>query len=178
MTARGDWMQTFTGLAFYPMDPRLEDINIEDISHALSMLCRYGGHTDRFYSVAEHCVHMSRAIEPEHALWALLHDATEAYMGDLIRPLKRAMPNYVVWEDNLMDHICAKFGLEPGMPDAVKKLDTHILVNERAELMRPAPQAWVAIEDMQPHPHIEIVGWEPEVAKYEYLKRFEELASV
>src|SRR5438128_12538670 len=84
---RGDWMQTYTGRAFYPLDPRLDDICIEDIAHALSMLCRYGGQCQEFYSVAEHSVLMSYAVNPQHALWALLHDATESYMGDLIRPL-------------------------------------------------------------------------------------------
>lgn len=168
-------MQTFTGLAFYPMDPHLDDINIEDISHALSMLCRYGGHTDRFYSVAEHCVHVSRMVEPEFALWGLLHDATEAYMGDLIRPLKRAMPNYVEFEENLMSYICYKFKLDAVMPECVKKADTHVLVNERAALMKDAPQSWFAIENMEPHPDIKIEGWSPEVARFEYLKRFEEL---
>jgi hypothetical protein len=87
---RGDWMQTFTGRAFYPLDPRPEDIDPVDIAHALSLICRYGGHSSRFYSVAEHCVLMSHAVAPEHALWALLHDATEAYLGDMIRPLKRS----------------------------------------------------------------------------------------
>src|SRR4051812_20612492 len=89
---RGDWMQTYTGRAFWPLDAQPEDVDPLDIAAALSMLCRYGGHVSRFYSVAEHCLLMSEAVAPEHALWALLHDATEAYMGDMVRPLKRQMP--------------------------------------------------------------------------------------
>jgi hypothetical protein len=75
---RGDWMQTFTGRRFWPLDPRGEDVLIEDIAHALSLLTRYGGHCTRFYSVAEHSVLLARAATPENALWLLLHDASEA----------------------------------------------------------------------------------------------------
>lgn len=88
---RGDWMMTYSGRAFWPLDPRADEIDPLDIAHALSMLCRYGGHVRRFYSVAEHCVLMSHAVAPEHALWALLHDATEAYMVDLPRPINRIL---------------------------------------------------------------------------------------
>jgi hypothetical protein len=66
---RGDWIQTATGRPFWPIDPRPEDIDIEDIAHALSMLCRFGGHCLRFYSVAEHSVLLSQYVAPEHKLW-------------------------------------------------------------------------------------------------------------
>ena len=58
--SRGSWAQTFTGRQFFPLDPDPQDIDIVDIAHSLAMQCRYNGHTDRFYSVAEHCVHVSR----------------------------------------------------------------------------------------------------------------------
>src|SRR5690349_636686 len=111
MWLRGSWMQTFTGRQFYPLDPRLDEIDPLDIAHALSMICRYGGHTKHFYSVAEHCLLMSHAVAPEYALWALLHDATEAYVGDMVRPLKHHMPDYRQIEDNLMEVIAERFGL-------------------------------------------------------------------
>src|SRR5690606_5290032 len=79
----GDWMQTFTGRAVYPLDLRPDDIDIQDIAHALSMQCRYAGHTRQFYSVAEHSVHVARWCRqygPAAALEGLLHDATEAYL--------------------------------------------------------------------------------------------------
>jgi hypothetical protein len=101
---RGGWMQTFTGRQFFPMDPRPEEVDPTDIAHALSLLCRYNGHVDRFYSVAEHCVHLSYVVPPEHALWALLHDATEAYVGDMISPLKIHMPGYRAAEDRAAKH--------------------------------------------------------------------------
>jgi hypothetical protein len=172
---RGDWMQTVSGVAFYPLDPRPDEVHIEDIAHALSMLCRYGGHTRRFYSVAEHCVLMSRAVAPEHALWALLHDATEAYMGDLIRPLKRQMPAYAEAEGDLMLVICHRFGLDYFEPAEVKAADTRILRDERAVLLGEPPQPWLAIENVQPL-GVEVEGWAPDRARGEYLVRFHELA--
>ena len=91
MAARkGDWIQTFTGRAFYVLDPRPEDVDIEDIAHALSMQCRFAGHCREFYSVAQHSVTASWLVPPEDALWGLLHDAAEAYVVDLPRPIKRA----------------------------------------------------------------------------------------
>src|SRR5690349_19702773 len=122
---RGSWMQTFTGRRFYPLDPKVEDIDPTDIAHALSLICRYGGHVTRFYSVAEHCVLLSHAVSPENALWALLHDATEAYVGDMVRPLKQHMPAYRDVEDRLMLVIADRFGLpirdgEDFLPDEVK----------------------------------------------------------
>jgi hypothetical protein len=174
---RGDWMQTFTGKAFYPMAPRAEDIDIRDIAHALSLLCRYGGHVQRFYSVAEHCILMSRAVAPEHALWALLHDATEAYVGDMVRPLKHSLPAYMAAEDRVMAAICERFGLEHGpMPAAVKEADTRILVNEREALMGKPDRPWSSLERVTPLPVV-VWGWRPPTAEDRYLARFEELTA-
>jgi hypothetical protein len=167
----GDWMQTFTGRAFYPLDPRVEDIDPVDIAHALSLLCRYGGHVRSYFSVAEHCVLMSRAVSAENALWALLHDATEAYMVDLIRPLKRMMPAYVEAEDRLMGVICQRFGLDPVFPAEVKQADLRIL---RDALMASPPQPWESIEGV-PRLGIQVEGWYPRTAELRYMERLEEL---
>jgi hypothetical protein len=170
----GNWMQTFTGKAFYPLDPRPEEIEIADIGHALSQLCRYGGHTRQFYSVAEHCVLMSHTVAPEHALWALLHDATEAYVGDVIRPLKGHLPEYVAVEDRLMAVIAERYGLVgTTMPAEVKEADNRILVNERDALMAAPPQSW-RLEGLHPLP-VEVQGWMPKVAEWAYLDRFSDL---
>lgn len=174
---RGDWMQTFTGRAFYPLDPRVEDVDIVDIAHGLSLLCRYGGHVKRFYSVAEHCILMSNAVAPEHALWALLHDATEAYVGDMVRPLKHSMPAYMAVEDRLMLVLCEKFGLDPGpMPAAVKDADNRILINEREALMATPPIPWHGHAELEPLP-VTVWGWRAELAEQRYLARFEELTA-
>ena len=93
MTRTGNWMQTFSGMKYYPHDPRPEDFKIEDIAHALSMLCRYNGQCQEFMSVGQHSVLMSYYVSKENALWALLHDASDAYMGDMIRPIKRGPGN-------------------------------------------------------------------------------------
>jgi hypothetical protein len=171
---RGDWMQTYSGRAFYQLDAHVEDIHAIDIGHALSMLCRYGGHVRRFYSVAEHCVLMSYAVAPENALWALLHDATEAYMGDLIRPLKGMMPTYREAEDRLMGVICKRFDLPPDRPAEVKAADNRILRDERAALLGVPPQPWASIEGV-PALGVVIHGWTPGRAKRIYLDRLYEL---
>lgn len=196
---RGDWMQTYTGRAFYPLDPNPEDIDIVDIAHALSMQCRYNGHVDRFYSVAEHCTLIAGWFLDQTAdglpdaqaqilaLWALLHDAAEAYIGDMVRPLKLHMPDFRAADDLLTAAIATRFNLLvmqwgkrqindritqhfPVIPDAVKAADTRILLDERAELLVPPPGAW-QIEGLEPL-GVTIEGWEPARAKAEYLSMF------
>lgn len=78
---KGDWMQTYTGRRFWPLDPVAGDIEIMDIAHALSNQCRYAGHTRFHYSVAQHSVQVSENVAPEHALWGLLHDAPDVRQG-------------------------------------------------------------------------------------------------
>lgn len=174
----GDWMQTYTGRRFWPLDPHPDDVDIVDIAHALSLLCRYNGHVDRFYSVAEHCVLMSSTFgRRDLALWALLHDATEAYVGDMIRPLKQHMPDYVAAEDRVMRAIGARFGL-PGwqnawMPRPVKDADTRILLTERNTLMAATSHDW-AMEHLEPLPVV-VEGWAPAEAERRYLAAFEAL---
>lgn len=173
---RGDWMQTHSGRAFYPLDPRPDEIYIDDIGHALSMLCRYNGHVSRFYSVAEHSYLLSRAVDPEHALWALLHDASEAYLGDMIRPLKNAMARYRAVETQVMRAITDKYGLDALMPAQVKEYDTRILVDERDALMQDPPQAWFAGEKVEKL-DVPIEGWNPTMARARFLFRFDELVN-
>lgn len=173
-TSRGDWMQTFTGRSFYPMDPRTDEVDPVDIAHALGMICRYGGHVKRFYSVAEHCVLLSYAVAPENALWALLHDATEAYVGDMVRPLKQAMPAYRAAEDRLMTVICERFGMNDVCPPEVKVADTRILHDERAALMAPSHQPWTSLNGFQPL-GVQVEGWSPLDAESEFLARLRQL---
>jgi uncharacterized protein len=171
----GNWMQTYTGRAFYPMDPYVEDVDPLDIAHALSLICRYGGHVRRFMSVAEHCVLMSHAVSPQNALWALLHDATEAYVGDMVRPLKHAMPAYRAAEDRLMAVICDRFGIDHACPAEVKVADNRILRDERDALMSAPPLPWTSIES-QPALGVKVEGWSPVEAEKRYLDRLAELA--
>lgn len=169
---RGNWMQTYTGRQFYPLDPRPEDVDVVDVAHALSMQCRYNGHVHCFMSVAEHCVLVSRLVPSEHALWGLLHDATEAYVGDMVRPLKLHMPEYRAVEDQVMVAIAEKFGVDPAMPPAVTDADSRILLDERAALLGSPAGDW----NVSGEPFgIEIPAWDPATAKTEYLVRFAEL---
>lgn len=170
---RGDWMQTHSGRRYYPLDPRSDEIEPSDIAHALSLLCRYGGHIDRFYSVAEHCVLMSQAVAPENALVALLHDATEAYVGDVVRPLKRQLPGYKVIEDRVWYTIAVRFGLDVMVPAEVKEADNRILITERLALM-PKAERWGVDEDYAPL-EVEIHAWAPPIAEQQYRLRLEAL---
>lgn len=169
MSDRGDWMQTFTGRQFYPMTPRSDEIDPADIAHALSLLCRYGGHVDRFYSVAEHCVLMSRAVAPENALAALLHDATEAYVVDVPRPLKRYLPEYREIESRVWTVIAIRFGIDLALPSEVEDADTRILLTERDALMSNTRYPW-SQDGMTPLP-VTVTGWEPGYAESVYLAR-------
>ena len=171
---RGHFMQTYTGRQFYPMDPQAAEVDIVDIAHALSMQCRYNGHVRELYSVAQHCVLVSRLVPAEHALWGLLHDATEAYVGDMIRPLKVHMPDYCAVEDRVMVAIAEKFGLtSTTMPTSVREADTRILLDERATLLGEPAGDWMV--DGDPF-GITIAPWSPARAEAEYLLRFAELS--
>lgn len=163
---RGDWIQTAAGHQFWPIDPRASEIVIEDVAHALSLLCRFGGHCLRFYSVAEHSVLMARAVSPENRAWALLHDATEAYLVDVPRPLKPFLVGYREAEDKIARAVCERFGLPLDMPAEVKAADTRILTDERQQNMAPAPKPWST--DTEPL-GVTLQFWSPEQAKREFL---------
>jgi hypothetical protein len=164
--ARGDWIQTALGQQFWPIDPRADEIEPEDVAHALSMLCRFGGHCLRFYSVAEHSVLLARAVAPEHRLWALLHDASEAYLVDIPRPLKPFLVGYREAEDKIMAAVCERFGLAPEMPAQVTAFDTRILTDERQQNMATAPKPWST--DAEPI-GVTLQFWSPEQAKREFM---------
>jgi hypothetical protein len=172
MTTTWDWMQTYSGKKFLPMAPRIEDICIEDIAHALSMLCRYGGHCNTFYSVAEHSWHCSYAVAPEYAFAALMHDASEAYLVDMPRPIKNQLPGYREAEARLEQVISTKYGLEWPMPAEVKRVDNAILFDERKVLLSEPPEKWA--NEQEPL-GIELELWGPECAKYTFLERFYQL---
>lgn len=109
----------------------IEAIHIEDISHALSMVCRFGGHIPRHYSVAEHSLLVAELVPDEYKLAALLHDASEAYVGDMVAPLKRIenMKPYRLMEDMIHGFIEAKFDIELNS-DVIKRADVQALFIE------------------------------------------------
>ena len=171
---KGRWIQTFSGKQFWPTNPKVEDIDIVDIAHALSMQCRYGGHCRRFYCVAEHSVHVSDALPQELKLWGLLHDASEAYLVDIPRPIKPFLSNYVELEAQLMAAVVKRFGLtdELPMPAAVKEVDNRILFDEREQNMTVPPSAW----DFELEPlGIQLKYWDPAMAERVFLDTFDHL---
>ena len=131
----GDWIQTVSGKRVDLSNPNLETIDILDIAYALSQICRYTGHSNKFYSVAEHSIRVSQIVSPELRLHALLHDASEAYIQDISRPLKNLIPAYKKLEDNLSEVIFAKW-LKHRDEAVVKKADYILLATEGRDLMR------------------------------------------
>jgi len=170
----GSWFQTYSSIEFYIMDPREDEILIEDIAHALAYSCRYNGHCKYFHSVAMHSVLVSQVCKPENALWGLLHDASEAYTGDMVKPLKRHMEEFKRIEDQLMKTICHKFGLPEEMPEDVDAADLSLLALERQYLMGEPPRPWNVLERVEPA-DIKLVLLPPEDAEYIFLSRFQEL---
>jgi uncharacterized protein len=136
MTERkGDWIQTYSGAQFWPLDPRADEIDLIDIAAALSKLCRYGGHCKRFYSVAEHCVLMARMMPRQLRREALLHDASEAYLVDIPRPIKPSLGGYAEIEHGLMLVIGKKYGFAWPVCAEVKAADNAMLHDEMLQNM-------------------------------------------
>ena len=165
----GDWMQTFSGRKFWPIDPRADEVHIEDIAHALSLMCRFNGHCTKFYSVAEHSVYVSRACDQRDALWGLLHDAAEAYVADIVRPAKRFIAGYADVEARIMLAVTARFNLPAEMPDSVRRADDAILADEMAQITRHNGE-WLLREPPTGRP---INCYSPFIAKQVFLNRFE-----
>lgn len=175
----GDWMQTVTGRRFYPLDPRPEEIHIADIAGALSRVCRFGGHCREFYSVAQHSVLVSHVCDPKDALWGLLHDASEAYLGDLIRPLKH-QPFAAEWrkiESDLQRMIEQRFGFDLWRPlVSVHVADQAALATEARDLMGHDCLArwgggWESLRGIEPLAAT-IRPLPPREAEAEFLMRF------
>ena len=123
----GRLIRTYSGHYFDVFDPNPDHIEIEDIAHSLSMLCRFAGHIKSFYSVAEHSIWVANKVHKTHALTALLHDASEAYLIDLPKPIKDEIPQYLELENNLMRVIAKKLEFQYPFPEQVKLQDRWAL---------------------------------------------------
>ncbi len=176
----GNWLQTYTGHAYYPLDPRPEDIDIHDIAHALSNTCRYGGHCSTFISVAQHSYLVSKLVPKGMELWGLLHDASEAYLVDIPHPIKEYLNIYHVMEEYCMNTIARKFNLQLPMPSEVKLADRAALKIERSLFMLKLDKCiweedntdiclpWYSGDFM----NISIVPYNPIKAKSVFIERF------
>jgi hypothetical protein len=170
------WICTFSGEQFDPFDPDPAKIKIEDIAHALSNICRFTGHSKVFYSVAEHSVWASRYAPMDLRLAALLHDASEAYLMDLARPIKHHpdMKLYREVEQKVEQAVATKFGTPYPMLPEIKLVDNRLLISE-AQILLPNTDDWNwptrAYEDFEEA----CIGWKPKMAEFVFLRRFDEL---
>lgn len=176
---KGQWLQTYTGRQFWPYDPRPEDFDIEDIAHALANTCRFNGHTNEFYSVAQHSVHVSKLCSVNFALEGLMHDAVEAYIGDMIRPLKhdgsQLSVAFLEVETHLEGALAQRYALlrfRGGWPVNVNMADNVALATEKRDVMELEAAPWGLLPPPDPEP---IVPLAPRDAKRLFLDRFEEL---
>lgn len=174
------YIHTFGGKRWKHADPQPDDVLLEDISHALSNLCRFTGHVKQFYSIAEHSLRVSYLCPPEHQLWALLHDASEFAVGDMNRPLKYSpgMGVYKMYEMKAKTAIMEHFGLAQEQPLCVKLADDKMLVTEQRDLMWGITSAGNVQKDRlhNVEPLAEkIVPMSPEQAERTFLMRFYEI---
>ena len=167
------WIQTYTGKAIYPLSDEPGEIDIRDIAHALSLQCRFNGHCKVFYSVAQHSVHVSEVVPTEFALWGLMHDAAEAYLSDLPRPVKGQMPQFSELEDKLLGYILAEYDLFLPMPAEVKLADEQLLMTEARDLMLLPPMNWLIPVDALDDLHIQPMS--PTQAEQAFLQRYDQL---
>lgn len=183
---RGEWMQTYTKRRFFPLDPRSEDIEIMDIAHHLSNICRFTGATLTHYSVAQHSVMVSRLVKPKLALFGLLHDAPEAYIGDIGRPLKVCLKKLFGdalkdLDDNIEKCIFDKYGIKDLTQqdrDEIKWADNLMLVTEARDLMggRFIDCAHTYSLDQEPLPD-RISPWTAGRSYWEFMETFRRLTS-
>jgi 5'-deoxynucleotidase YfbR-like HD superfamily hydrolase len=189
MPPGSNWIQTFTGQKFDPLKPRASDVRLEDVAHALALVCRFTGHVRHFYSVAEHSVRVSLLAEryaiegkrrPEDvrmiARWGLMHDGSEAYLADVASPVKRSaiFAGYRTAEKRLLRVITDACHLPPDMPAEVSRADLVLLATEARELLQGGPiDNWTdRIETLE---GAQGFGWDPVSAEGRFLERFRAL---
>lgn len=156
-----DWIQTYTGKVFPIFNPKPDDIDIRDIAHALSNLCRFGGHCKVYYSVAQHSIEAAKEmmiryppIQPIHR-YGLLHDAAEAYLVDLPHPIKRRIDLYQEVEAKLMESISTRFDMKypPDIAMSYRErmidVDNVLLATERNAIMEKCPRKWKSLDGVK-----------------------------
>ncbi len=170
---------THSGISFNLMEPDPDLIEIDDIAHALAYICRFTGHTRVFYSVAEHSVRTSlcACVPQEHALEALLHDAAEAYIGDVSSPLKAQLHEYRNIEFRLEQAIRQRFGLPPKHAPCVKQADLTMLATEKRDLMPMHADDWALLQNITPLAEAITAPLPAHIARWYFLDHFETLTN-
>lgn len=180
MTDRaGDWLITYTGKRFYPLDPREDEIDIADIAHGLALTNRFTGQSKWPYSVAQHCCLMSEYVFHKtksrlQAKRALLHDAAEAYICDLPRPFKQFLPAYKAVEDHILTKLEYKFNIDKIITPEIKEWDNDMLVTEARALMN-GEHWWEGSGYPDPIEGLNIHSWTWRQAEAIYIDMYEEL---
>jgi 5'-deoxynucleotidase YfbR-like HD superfamily hydrolase len=169
------FVRTISGKLLDIFNPVDELIDIDDIAHALAHICRYNGHVKRHYSVAQHCVIISNYVKPQYALEGLMDDSPEAYIGDMISPIKRILHAFKDIEKPLQAAIYRRYAIRSSKTSHtnVKKIDRKALRTEQRDLTnRPGPYTMREVLPLD-----KIVPLSASKAKVLFLKRFEELYS-
>jgi len=170
-------ISTKDGEFFDFYNPKGYDFQIETIAHALSNICRYGGHSDFFYSVAEHSVLVSKIVPADLALCGLLHDASEAFVGDMPSPLKKLCPDYRKIEESVQAEVARKFGLPYPFPEEIHRADKEVYLAERLRVTPSAPKDKLWHTHLKPA-SVDIKMYWPWAAKAKFLERYYELIQV
>lgn len=168
------WIVTASGRHFNYENPEPCSICIDDIAVALSHECRFAGHVPQFYSVAQHCVFVSKLVPPQFALEALLHDGSEAYCKDVPSPLKHLLPDYKAVEKRIDALIRRCFSLPAEHSAEVKYADLIALATERRDFGLDDGVEWPILNGIKPAKEI-ILAWPPYEAHSNFLARFYEL---
>ena len=175
---KNTWIQSHTGKRLWPVNPRVEDVDIEDIAHALSNKCRFTGHCNDFYSVAQHSVMVSEFVDRSIAMGGLLHDAAEYMLPDVATPVKHQLKGFREIEEAALDAIFKKFGimdmrLSDSIMEEIKRADLQVLAIEARDLMPNKPEDWCL--PFEADPYIQITPWLPREAKRRFLSRYEQI---
>lgn len=168
---RSLYVSTYSGRQFYPLAPTPEQIDIEDIAHGLAYQCRFNGQTRHFYSVAQHSLIVADLVPKRLRLVALLHDAAEAYLGDMVKPLKQLFPLFSDIEAKVMGAIGLRYGIGNFDDRAIKRADLIALAMEKRDLMPNSTEPWAPLRGIAASP-VRITPMSPQEAKASFLSAF------
>lgn len=162
-----------SGEYFDFLEPASCRFDIIDIAHGLSHICRFAGHCREFYSVAQHSVYVSQLVPPEYAFAGLMHDAAEAFIGDVAKPLKDLLPDYREIERRVEAALLSRYGLSLPLHPSIKEADIVMLATEQVALMRNRDD-WQYTRGRAPA-NVDIRPMPPREARAFFLARVHEL---